>query len=278
MTVHCRWLGVAGVELSMGGQVLVVDPYFTRFPFWKMWIGSVRPDSALVARHIQHCDHILVTHPHFDHVMDVPAAAIHTGAMVSGSLNTCRIMEASGVPADQIREIEVGSRLELGDFRVDVLPARHGKTLVDPIINGPVPTGLKPPLHTFDYRMDECFTFLVGVDGLRLLIGSCETVDESTPADILFVGTVALTMEPQRYYKALLARTRSKVVIPYHWDDLFRPLSRPLRPTFEPPAWAIPPLRRVDLSGFARMIDAIAPGTRVVIPEIFHSYAVDELL
>jgi hypothetical protein len=82
-------------------------------------------------------------------------------------------------------------------------------------------------------------------------------------------------MEPRRYYEALLARVRPKIVIPYHWDDLYRPLSMPLRPTFELPAWAIPPLRRIDLSGFAQMIDAIAPGTKTIIPEIFHLYHFD---
>jgi L-ascorbate metabolism protein UlaG (beta-lactamase superfamily) len=277
MTVYCRWLGVAGVELSVGGQVLVIDPYFTRFPFRKMWIGPVFPNRGLIAEHVQHCDYILVTHPHFDHVMDVPAAAIQTGATVLGSRNTCTIMRASGVPAEQTRLIEPGDRLELGVFHVDVLPARHGRTPIDRLINGPVRADLKPPLRALDYRMDACYTFLVETGGLRVLIGSCETLAENIHADVLFVGTVMLTREPSSYYQALLTRVRPKIVIPYHWDDLYRPLSMPVRPTFEPPAWAIPPLRRVDLSGFAHMIDAVAPGTRVFVPEMFRSYHIDEL-
>jgi L-ascorbate metabolism protein UlaG (beta-lactamase superfamily) len=278
MTIRCRWLGVAGVELSTGGQVLVIDPYFTRFPFWKMWIGPVFSDHGPIAEHIQRCDYILVTHPHFDHVMDVPAAAIQTGAMVIGSRNTCQIVRASGVPAEQTRQIEAGNRLELGKYRVNVLPARHGKTPIDRIINGPVRANLKPPLRALDYRMDACFTFLVETGGLRLLIGSGETAEGNAHADVLFVGTVVLTMDPRLYYEALLARVRPKIVVPYHWDDMYRPLSMPVRPTFEPPAWAIPPVRRIDLSGFATMIDAVAPGTRVIVLEMFRSYNIDELL
>lgn len=278
MTVRCRWLGVAGVELSVDGQALVIDPYFTRIPFRKMWIGPVLPDRALIAEHIPQCNHILVTHPHFDHLMDVPAAAIQTGATVVGSLNTCRIATVSGVAAELTCLIGAGDRLELGSYRVDVLPARHGKTPVDWIINGPVRSDLKPPLRAFDYRMDACFTFLVETGGIRLLVGSCETLADNIQADVLFVGTVALTMEPRRYYAALLDRVRPKIVIPYHWDDMYRPLSMPLRPTFEPPGWTIPPLRRFDLSGFARLIDGIAPGTKVIIPELFRSFDVGELL
>ncbi|MBN1429512.1 MAG: MBL fold metallo-hydrolase [Anaerolineae bacterium] len=278
MTLWCRWLGVAGIELNVEGRGIIIDPYFTRFPLWKMWIGPIYPDRDLIIKNIPRCDTILVTHAHFDHVMDVPIAALHTGATVMGSRNTCLIAGASGVPAKQIRRIEAGDRLELGDFRVDVLPARHGKTAIDRIINGPMPADLKIPLRALDYRMDQCLAFLVEVDGLRILIGSGEIVEENTPADILFVGAIALENETDRYYSTAMERTRPSIVIPYHWDDMFRPLSKPVRPTYRPPSWTIPPLRRVDLSSFSRMIDTIAPGTTVIIPEIFRLYNINELL
>jgi hypothetical protein len=40
-----------------------------------------------------------------------------------------------------------------------------------------------------------------------------------------------------------------------------------------PPAWAIPPLRRIDLAGFEQMIRAMSPITQVIIPEIFHPFS-----
>ena len=54
-----RWLGTAGIELTVKDQVLVIDPYFTRCSFWKVWVGRVRPDKALIAEKIRRCDFVL---------------------------------------------------------------------------------------------------------------------------------------------------------------------------------------------------------------------------
>jgi L-ascorbate metabolism protein UlaG (beta-lactamase superfamily) len=35
-----RWLGTAGIELIAKDQVLVIDPYFTRFSTWRMCLGQ----------------------------------------------------------------------------------------------------------------------------------------------------------------------------------------------------------------------------------------------
>jgi hypothetical protein len=40
----------------------------------------------------------------------------------------------------------------------------------------------------------------------------------------------------------------------------------------KPPTWTIPPLQRVNLAGFSRMIEQMAPGTKVIIPELFRLY------
>jgi hypothetical protein len=195
-----------------------------------------------------------------------------------GSSNVCKIAMASGVPEQKTWQIDAGERLDLGEFQVEVLPALHGKIPLDRLITGPIAHNLTPPLRALDYRMDKCFTFLVTVGGFRLLIGGCETIQENAPADILFAGMVALTMDRYLYYKALLRRAQPRVVMPYHWDDMYRSLSKPMRPSFETSLWGIPPLRRVDFSGFSQMIETIAPGTKVIIPEMFHSYDIHELL
>jgi len=34
----------------------------------------------------------------------------------------------------------------------------------------------------------------------------------------------------------------------------------------------LPPLKRLDLAQFKRMIEQLAPATRVLLPEMFHPY------
>jgi len=269
-----RWLGVAGIELRLDDHILAIDPFFTRPPFRRMWFGRVRPNRQLIAEKIQRCDFVLVTHAHWDHVMDVPDVVLNTGATALGSPNTCHLLALCGVPDGQIREIRVGDELTLGTSRVEVLPAEHGSVLGQPFASGPLPDDLRPPLRLRDYRMDSCFSFLIHVGGHRLLTDPGEDSKGGVPADVLFVNTY----RHYAYYEALLHRVRPQVVIPIHWDDLFRPLSQPLQPMFNPPTWSIPPLRRANLTEFRQTIERTASGAQVLIPEIFRMYDLGELL
>jgi L-ascorbate metabolism protein UlaG (beta-lactamase superfamily) len=267
--IQLRWLGVAGIELRAADQVLVIDPYLTRVPFWRVVFGRLHPEPALITQYIPRCDFVLVTHSHFDHLMDVPAVVRHTGALALGSSNTCRLLALSGVPAEQIREIDVGDRLVLGDFRVQVFLAEHATFWGWLPFSGPLRPNLRPPLRARDYRMDRCFSFLVQVGGHRLL----HCPGPALPADVLLVKP--LGTRPR--YESLLRGVRPRVVIPVHWDDFGRPLSKLVRPMLAPSGRAIPPLRRIDLAQFERMIERTAPETKVLIPEMFRPYDLDGL-
>ena len=269
LPIWFRWLGVAGIELRANDQILVIDPFFTRPPIWRMWFGRVHPNRSLIAKKIQRCHFVLVTHAHWDHVMDVPEVVRHTGATAFGSPNACQLLVALGVPEEQIHKIEGGDKLLLGEFEVEVLPAEHRKTPIDRFINGPLPANLLPPLRLRDYRMDHCFSFLVHISEYRLLCG-----EQPVPADVLF----AVPLNTLPYYESLLRHVQPQAIIPIHWDDPFRPLSKPVRPMFKLPAWAIPPLQRMDPSEFKQEIEEIAPETTVLIPEMFRTYTLSHLM
>ena len=269
-----RWLGVAGIELKVNKQILVIDPFVTRPSIRHMWFGRIRSDSALATAKVPRGDSVLVTHAHWDHVMDVPAVIEQTGAIAYGSTNTCRLLMILGVPEKHLQEIKAGDQLTLGMFQVAVLQAEHGLVLGRPFANGSLAPNLHPPLRMRDYRMDTCFSFLIEVDGLRFLDWSSEKVHLAHLADVLFVKP----LQKPAYYEELLGTVQPRVVIPIYWDDFMRPLSQPLRPMLKPPRLAFPPLARVDLTAFHQMIKRIAPKTQVFLPEIFHLYELCEFL
>jgi L-ascorbate metabolism protein UlaG (beta-lactamase superfamily) len=271
LAVRFRWLGVAGIELRVSDQVLLIDPFLTRPPSRRMWFGRIRSEGALVAAKIPQCDFVLVTHAHWDHLMDVPEVIQQTNAMAFGSPNACRLLALLGVPEERIHEIKVGDRLPLGAFQVEVLPAEHGLAMGRPFATGSLAQDLRPPLRMRDYRMDKCFSFLIQV-GRHRLVEASERPEQAVPADVLFV----VPNRERAYYEVLLEVVQPRVVIPIHWDDFFRPLSKPIRPMFKPPTWSFPPLQRMDLTGFRQEIKQIAPATDVFLPEIFCMYDLNE--
>jgi L-ascorbate metabolism protein UlaG (beta-lactamase superfamily) len=274
LTLGFRWLGNAGFVWTAGGHTLAHDPFLTRPPLRKVFWGRVEPDRALVTRHLPTCDHILVTCARWDHLMDVPAVAERTGARCYGPARACELLRALGVPEGQIHEVRAGVRLELGPFRVHVLPGEHTPTPLDWLLNGPLPCRLEPPLRIRDYRMadrTDQLCYWVGVEGTSWQLArqrELPSIPLGEPADVL----VVMPFEAPDRLRRLLANVNPKLVIPFHWDNLFRPLSRPLKPFWMPPRAAFPPLARVDLDRFARQVAALDPGVEVLVPEVLREY------
>jgi L-ascorbate metabolism protein UlaG (beta-lactamase superfamily) len=269
-----RWLGVAGIELRAGEHTLAIDPFVTRPTWRRLWHGRVEPDSALVAQKLPRCDAVLVTHPHWDHVLDVPEVARRSNADVYGSANTCHLLEVLGAARSRLHLLAAGDCLQMGPFGVEVLPAIHTRILGRPFLVGPLADELHPPLRLLDYRMDVDFSFRVSAGSYTLLDWSSESAEGATPADVLFVKPFGT----RTYYAELLDAARPQLVIPIHWDNFLRPLSKPLRPMMRPPVWSLRPLRRVDLSAFRRMLGELAPDVDVFVPEMFRAYDLCERL
>jgi len=266
--IRFRWLGVAGVELRAAGEVLAIDPYVTRCEVWRA-LGRVRPNGQLVARLLPRCDYVLVTHAHYDHLLDVPEVVRQTGAHAYGSANTCCLLEACGAPADRVHRVQPGDRLALGKFQVKVLPAQHLTLLGRPILRGRLRRRLRPPLRPWHYRMDDSFSFLIEVDGRRILDWASERADGAPPADVLIMRPYPTPGACER----LLGAVRPRLVIPVHWDSFVRPLSRPLRPMINPrlrPPRVLP--RRLDLAEFRGNVEAALPGVQILEPEVLATY------
>jgi L-ascorbate metabolism protein UlaG (beta-lactamase superfamily) len=235
-----RWLGVQGIELRCGEQTLAIDPFFTRPRLMDLLLRRrVRPNLELAQRLLPACNYILVTHSHYDHLMDVPGLALQTGASVFGSPNTGRILEQCGMPSSQFHLASPGDRFNLGPFEVEALATRHVHLpLVEPIFNGPVALGLRPPLRLIDYRMDYSLGFAFRVEGLRILV--CPG-PARRPTDVLFAG---VDWKPA-WYRSMLAECQPHLFVPLHWDNFFRPLDQPLRELARPTGSNLNRLRRL---------------------------------
>jgi L-ascorbate metabolism protein UlaG (beta-lactamase superfamily) len=254
------------VEIKSGEQILVIDPFFTRPPLRKLITGRrVHSNHKLASENLAACNFILVTHSHWDHLMDVAEVVNNTGAVACGSANTCKILAAAGISPANIHQIEVGSQVCLGNFDVEVLPGRHVRTPLDGLINGAVRDNLSAPLRMVDYKMDSCFSLLVSCGKTRILFGN-----HPTRADILFINPNDLA----GFYLPFINTVQASVVIPIHWDNFFLPLNRPLRPMLNFPAWIYPCIKRNTLRGFKRVIEKGCASTRVIIPTLFDEFSI----
>lgn len=198
--------------------------------------------------------------------MDVAEVVRNTGAVACGSSNTCKVLAANGIPPMYIRQIEVGALEHLGDFSVEVMPARHILTPLDRWINGSVGDNLYSPLRLVDYKMDICFSLLVISGKRRILFGNYPV-----RADILFINP----NDRAGFYLPFINEVKPSVIVPIHWDNFFLPLSRPIRPMLNIPSWIFPWIKRNTLGEFKRVIERSFSSTRVIIPQVFNEYQMD---
>lgn len=280
-TLTYRWLGTAGLEFTGDGYTLLVDPFFTRPSTTALLRGARVPaNAALAARYISRADALLVTHPHYDHVMDVPAVMQLTGARAYGSPNTCTLLAWHGIPEGQIQSVQVGDCFEVGPFKVTVFPAAHTRLPLSRLFNGALPAHLREdgpggpqaksplPLRLWQYRMDTCFSFRIQAGERVILVGN-----HPVRADTVFLAPYM----PEKELSAFLRAANPELIIPIHWDDFTQPLSRSIRPMMITAAQGLRPaarlLGRIDLRWFEQRAHHILPGARVQVPQIFQPVA-----
>lgn len=267
MPLTLRWMGVAGLEFAQDGHTLLIDPMFTRPSPWQVIsLRGVAPDRGLIARYIQRADTVLVSHAHYDHLLDVPEVLRLTGAQAYGSRNTGILLSRHGLGVERFTRIRVGECFTSGPFAVEVFPARHTDTPLDRWINGPLPESidhLRLPLRLVDYRMDEYFSFRIRAGEKTFLVGNYPA-----RADVLLIAPFHAPEELAQIVSGVAPR----VVALVHWENFTRPLSKPQKAMLvtRRQGWAgWPPLRRLDLSAFASRVEQACPGVKVIIPQMF---------
>lgn len=263
MSFSIRWLGVAGFHIRTTNHSILIDPYFSRLPLRKMWFGKVQPDLSVIQSQHFPADAILVSHAHIDHLLDVPVIAREQNIPVFGSSNTCHILNTMRLPSQQIHHIQAGDTFQLGDIYITVLTASHIR--MPGFQPGALPENLHPPLRARQYKMDDDYCFLIKIDGLTLITDPGHPFEPPLKVDILTL----FPFHSRELLKEILSSTHPARVIPSHWDDFWQPISKPLRPMFQPPQRDWPPIQRANLQKFTRHVQEISPGTEVIQLDLF---------
>jgi L-ascorbate metabolism protein UlaG (beta-lactamase superfamily) len=230
--LRLRYLGVAGWELRDGQHTVLIDPYYSR-PAKNGPDDLLQPDAAAIAAHAPaHASYILVEQSHFDHLLDVPAVALRTGATVIGTVSTANLARAAGVPGEQIITVRGGEDLQLDGLSVRVIPCLHSllehKHWFDDRV---IPAGVKLPLHTAEYFSGGTLCFLVRMGGHQVLsVGSANFIErelEGLRPDVL-LASGGLREEVYDYTARLLrVLGHPRWLLPSHWDDLSTPWGSP---------------------------------------------------
>jgi L-ascorbate metabolism protein UlaG (beta-lactamase superfamily) len=183
---------------------------------------------------------ILVTHSHYDHVLDVPALLeMLPEIAVVGSSTTLNIARANPkVTPQQLQPVKPWQVQQWGNFQITATPSQHTPpTAVNDDLGEELLQPLNLPAKFSDFKEGGSFDYLIEHSGHKILVkastGFIPEQLQHLEVDTLFLGIAQLSRQSSDYQQQYLAETlqtlKPKVVIPIHWDDFFQPLSQPLQ-------------------------------------------------
>lgn len=115
------WLGHGSFRIETGGQVLLIDPWLNGNPM----LREDQHDKA-----VSGATHILLTHAHFDHIVDVLPLARKLGVPVVGQYD----LMGHWAEAEKIETVgfNKGGTVDLGGVKVSMVPASHSTSMGTP--------------------------------------------------------------------------------------------------------------------------------------------------
>ncbi len=115
------WLGHGSFRFEIAGQTLLLDPWLSGNPV----LPEDQHDAAIAG-----ASHILLTHTHFDHVVDVVPLAKKLNIPAVGQYDIMNFWaEAESIETVGFNK---GGTVELGDVKVAMVPASHSSTFQTP--------------------------------------------------------------------------------------------------------------------------------------------------
>jgi len=267
------YLGVNGYLLRSGDTAILVDPYFSRIPLREIALNApIEPSPDAIRAAIREgnleagVDAILVTHAHFDHLLDVPDVQRMLGGKVITSPTGTFLCEASGVRKADLLPSKANAVHRIGDATITVLAAEHDKVLGKVPYLGEHHALPQKPVRPKDWVLGTPLAFLVEMGGARIYIESGGVMG-SPPAvrdvDLAIVGTAVGNVDR---YREAVKQLNSRYVLPSHQDNFFIPHESGFHFSV--------------LSDFPRLISTHRaerlPGT-LVLMDYFHTWSFPEL-
>ena len=283
--ITLKYLGAAGWEITDGTTFVLIDPYLSRIngppppgghPMAAdtrrayRWGDVASPDLAAIDAHVQHADFVLVTHTHYDHILDVPHIALKTRAVVIGTESTENVMRAYGVPEEQLITVRGGEDYEFGPFSLKVIPSIH--SALDHkryFSSATAPGGMKAPL-TLEQIHPEGGTlaYLIRFHGHQILaFGGMNYIEREIVGlepDVALIGAGSSRKEIYDYSGRLMrALHYPAIVLPTHWDNFLAPYSASQQANLD------------ALQSFVEEIAAASPKTKVIVPKYFEAISLE---
>ncbi|MCC5848663.1 MAG: hypothetical protein JJU29_11255 [Verrucomicrobia bacterium] len=256
------WFGNVNLWITDGEDSLLNEGWVSRFSVWNLLRGIHPKEDSLtnaisrLPQPLETLRAVLVSHTHYDHVLDAPNWATHEAITndpkkipLLGPPNLERVVKAYTPqpkviltdPATDHTTFhgEPATGYSFGKFSVRPIPIHHSegqsriKRMVKKLSTGEVPEDFKLPTPGSRLKMDHTLAYHVthAGTGKRILIyGSAglpiQSLTEDDHADVLYLSLANFADAGEGHMWNMLSKvilaSGATTLVPVHWDDLFQ--------------------------------------------------------
>jgi L-ascorbate metabolism protein UlaG (beta-lactamase superfamily) len=231
--IRVTYLGTNGYQFEFKGRALLVDPYFSRVDLLSVAVGSrIQPEISRINEGTQHLapkvDAILVTHGHFDHLLDVPIVMSKRPTRLIASRSSIDLVrQLPGAGATKMYDaVTAGDIRRIGPWKIRVLGATHDRLFGTVPFDRHESASVNPPQRAADWICGEPLAFLIEINGQRVYIDSGGTPAQLPPDEHVDLAILGMALPDSRArLAAALERLQPRYILPSHQDNFFLPLS-----------------------------------------------------
>lgn len=277
-TLSISYFQCGGICIKSGNDVVLVDPYASN----PSLLSKVKIDTAaigLIMKGINPADikAILVSHSHYDHLMDVPYI-MNTYCPPTTKLfvNHTGLQIAERLKVDSTRIIDVeqsaGFTSISGNIRVLPVISTHPPHIGNTkLYDGEYRPNTKPGQKSF-WRCGKPYAYLIDIMdgaevGFRLMVQTSSSLEalKNIPDSLLAAKAVDIAIVPaalfskvKGYPTAVLTKLSPKYTIVCHWENFFKPYSKLTKKPYT--------VASTNVLKFAKLVESSAGKDKFRIP------------
>ncbi|MGE5422613.1 MAG: MBL fold metallo-hydrolase [Ignavibacteriales bacterium] len=252
--IDLQWYGTATLAMRYEGHTILFDPFIPM---------NSKLKEPFLTQDFSNVNSIVITHGHFDHIIDVPTFLGYNQAKVYCDHSTAEFFKTKGVPLDRIQVIKCGDTIELGPFRLRTLAGKHIKfdmtLMARTFFSKRFFSNLNRAFNIFRLNKKiphpKVFIFDIAANDLKILhLGSLNIDQEETYPTEIDVMTVPFQgrSDIAPYAVKIVNQLHPKTVLLHHFDDTFPPITE-----------------TIDPSAFLKGLKETAPDIQTIVPEYF---------